>query len=83
MSASFLRRGFMKHWFAVEATPIYVIVVGALGGAGWYLGRLALRPEVVWTKNNPTPWAQVQQDQTTKLYHGHHRFDKSWSREKL
>ena len=40
-----LRRGFKKHWFAVEATPIYVIVVGALGGAGWYLGRLALRPE--------------------------------------
>jgi len=83
MSTSILRRGFMKHWFAVEAVPIYVLLAGALGGAGWYLSRLALRPEVVWTKNNPTPWNSVEQGTTTKLYHGRHEFDKSWSRGKL
>lgn len=92
MSSSILRRGFMKHWFAIEAVPIYVLLAASLSGAAWYGVRLARRPEgvqrvvlesqvdrlsVVWTKSNPTPWNTVGQDQTTKLFHGHHKFEKS------
>ncbi|KAF7301564.1 hypothetical protein MIND_00721900 [Mycena indigotica] len=77
------RSNFMKHWFAVEAIPIYVAVGGACVGASWYLYRLATGPTVVWTKNNPHPFLSIEQDQGTKLYEVNHKFDKSWKREKL
>ncbi|KAF8743814.1 hypothetical protein AX14_000224 [Amanita brunnescens Koide BX004] len=73
----------LKNWYAVEAIPIYVIIGGVMVGASWYLGRLALGPSVVWTKSNPTPWNTVKPDENTKLAAVSHKFDKSWSRDKL
>jgi len=73
----------MKNWYAVEAIPIYVIIGGVMVGASWYLGRLALGPSVVWTKSNPTPWNTVKHDENTKLTAINHKFEKSWSRDKL
>ncbi|KAF8499304.1 hypothetical protein JB92DRAFT_2982464 [Gautieria morchelliformis] len=78
-----LRSGFLRHWFAVEAIPIYAVVGIAVGGAGWYVGRLASRPDVIWTKNNPTPWNNVGPNENIKLMTGNHKFDKSWTRDKL
>jgi len=72
----------MKHWFAVEAIPIYTVVGGVLVGATWYLTRLARDPHVVWTKNNPTPYNSVTQDMNTKMMAVNHQFDKSWKRDK-
>ncbi|KAF9042557.1 hypothetical protein BDZ89DRAFT_1128470 [Hymenopellis radicata] len=78
-----LSRQFMKNWYAVEALPIIVIVGGIVGVAGFYGYRLAMGPTVIWTKANPTPWNEIQQDQGTKLIEVNHKFDKSWSRDKL
>ncbi|KAH9943008.1 uncharacterized protein BXZ73DRAFT_97074 [Epithele typhae] len=80
---STFRRSFMKHWFAVEATPIYLVIGGAVFGAGWYLTRLARGPSIVWTKENPTPWNDVKPNETTKLLTVNQHFDKSWDRKKL
>ncbi|KIJ56910.1 hypothetical protein M422DRAFT_238500 [Sphaerobolus stellatus SS14] len=82
--SGFLRNPVFKRWFAIEAVPLYAILGFALGGAGWYTARLATRPDIIWTKSNPTPWNSVQQNETIKLMSGPtHKFDKSWSREKL
>ncbi|KAL0949815.1 hypothetical protein HGRIS_009850 [Hohenbuehelia grisea] len=78
-----LRRGFMKNWYAVEAVPIYAIIGAVVAGGSWYLWRLSQGPNVVWTKNNPTPWNTVQPDQNTKLMAVNQKFEKSWSRDKL
>ncbi|TFL00656.1 hypothetical protein BDV98DRAFT_593977 [Pterulicium gracile] len=80
--ANKFRNGF-KHWFAVEATPIYIIMAGVVGGAGWYLVRLAKGPTVVWTKNNPTPWNDIKQDEATKIINMNTNLNKSWSRDKF
>ncbi|KZS97736.1 hypothetical protein SISNIDRAFT_449292 [Sistotremastrum niveocremeum HHB9708] len=72
-----------QNWFAIEAIPIYVIIGGAVTGAGWYLTRLARGPDVIWSKNNPTPWNSIHPDENVKLTSGHHKFEKSWSRDKL
>ncbi|CAE6471429.1 unnamed protein product [Rhizoctonia solani] len=37
------RKTLFQTWFAVEAIPIYAVVAGAVGGAGWYISRLATR----------------------------------------
>ncbi|KAF5387740.1 hypothetical protein D9615_000067 [Tricholomella constricta] len=73
----------MKNWFAVEAVPIYAIIGGVLAGASWYTYRLAMGPNVVWTKSNPTPWNSVQPGDNTKLMSVNQKFDKSWTRDKL
>ncbi|KAJ7122796.1 hypothetical protein C8R44DRAFT_875998 [Mycena epipterygia] len=80
---SFLKSRFMKNWFAIEATPIYVLVGGACCGASWYLYRLATGPSVIWTKGNPQPWQSIEQDQGTKLMQVNQKFDKQWKRDKL
>jgi len=73
-----------QTWFAVEAIPIYVVIVGAVGGAGWYLTRLARGPDVIWDRrNNPRPWEHVTQDTNTKMFAVNKQFDKSWSRDRL
>ncbi|KAI0698868.1 hypothetical protein BC835DRAFT_1333002 [Cytidiella melzeri] len=77
------RRGFMKNWFAVEATPIYAVVGAVVVGAGWYLVRLARGPAVVWTKDNPTPWNDIKPNEGTKLLTVNQTFDKGWERKKL
>ncbi|KAG8726688.1 hypothetical protein FRC12_023171 [Ceratobasidium sp. 428] len=84
MVAGAARRSLFQTWFAVEAVPIYAVVVGAVGGAGWYLGRLARGPDVVWDRRgNPTPWMSVQQGMQTKLMTVNQKFDKVWSRDRL
>ncbi|TBU32212.1 hypothetical protein BD311DRAFT_655344 [Dichomitus squalens] len=77
------RPSFLKNWFAVEATPIYAIVGAVVVGAGWYLTRLARGPEVVWTKDNPTPWNTIKPDESTKMLTVNQHFEKSWERKKL
>ncbi|KDQ20612.1 hypothetical protein BOTBODRAFT_26614 [Botryobasidium botryosum FD-172 SS1] len=79
-----LRRTLWQTWYATEAIPIYVVVGAAVGGAGWYLSRLARGPDVIWDrKNNPTPWNHVEQNTNTKLMSHKHEFEKSWSRDRL
>lgn len=34
--------------YSVEVLPIYVITAAAIGGASWYITRLARGPDVVW-----------------------------------
>jgi len=76
-------RNFMKHWFAIEAIPIYAVIGMAVTGASWYLLRLAHGPTVVWTRNNPTPWNTVKPEENTKLMAVNQKFEKSWSRDRL
>ncbi|EGG05666.1 uncharacterized protein MELLADRAFT_56354, partial [Melampsora larici-populina 98AG31] len=59
---------FMKNWYDPAVIPIYVVMGTAVGGASWYLARLARGPDIVWDRhNNPQPWNNVQQGQNTKL----------------
>ncbi|KAF8709567.1 Cytoplasmic tRNA 2-thiolation protein 1, partial [Rhizoctonia solani] len=75
------RKSLFQTWFAVEAIPIYAVVVGAVGGAGWYMTRLATRPDIVWDRrNNPTPWMSVEQGMQTKLMSVNQKFDKVHSK---
>jgi len=74
------RNATQQAWLAPEAIPIFVIVGSVLAGAGWYLARSARGPDVIWSKSNPTPWNDVQQDENTKILSGHHKFEKSWRR---
>ncbi|KAI0260928.1 hypothetical protein BC834DRAFT_898066 [Gloeopeniophorella convolvens] len=78
-----LRKGFMRHWWAVEAIPIYAVVGAVIVGGSWYLTRLARGPHIIWTKNNPTPWNDVKQDENVKMMAVNQKFDKSWSRDRL
>ncbi|CCM04030.1 uncharacterized protein FIBRA_06187 [Fibroporia radiculosa] len=77
------RKSFMKNWYAIEATPIFAVVGLAVVGCGWYLTRLARGPTVVWTKENPTPWNDVKQNENIKLLAVNHQFEKGWERRKL
>ncbi|KAF8227971.1 hypothetical protein L208DRAFT_1293919 [Tricholoma matsutake] len=77
------RSSLMKHWFAVEAIPIYVIIGGVVAGAAWYTYRLSMGSSVVWTKNNPTPWNTVKPDENTKMMSVNQKFERSWSRDRL
>ncbi|THH12354.1 hypothetical protein EW145_g77 [Phellinidium pouzarii] len=70
-------RGFMKHWFAIEAIPLYAIIGFAMGGGAWYLTRLARGPNVVWTNNNREPWNTIKPDQSTKLINVNDKLEKS------
>lgn len=50
---SWNRYSWRKYWYSsyrysVEVVPIYVITGLAVGGASWYLSRLARGPDVVW-----------------------------------
>ncbi|KAI0363724.1 hypothetical protein BV20DRAFT_957683 [Pilatotrama ljubarskyi] len=77
------RRSFMKHWFAVEAIPIYAVVGVVVAGGTWYLARLARGPQVVWTKSNPTPWNDIKPDEGTKLLTVNQHFEKRYARTPL
>ncbi|KAJ1308932.1 hypothetical protein OPQ81_004616 [Rhizoctonia solani] len=81
MVAGAARKTLFQTWFAVEAIPIYAVVVGAVGGAGWYCTRLATRPDIIWDRrNNPTPWMSVEQGMQTKMMSVNQKFDKVWTR---
>ncbi|UZJ52469.1 hypothetical protein CBS101457_001789 [Exobasidium rhododendri] len=70
--------------YSVEVLPIYVITAAAVGGAGWYISRLARGPDVVWDhKGNPQPWQAVQPGTNTKLYTINQKYDKQYKRERL
>jgi len=83
VAAHLVRRTAFQKWFAIEAIPIYVIMTGAIGGAGWYMYRLSTRPDVVWTRKNPEPFQTVKPNETTKMMAGNHKFDGKWTRDKL
>ncbi|KAG9317146.1 Aldo/keto reductase family-domain-containing protein [Chiua virens] len=70
-------RQFMRNWYAVEAIPLYAVIGLAVGGATWYLGRLATGPTVVWSKSNPTPWNNVKPDENIKMMDPSGNFSKS------
>ncbi|KAE9386685.1 hypothetical protein BT96DRAFT_883191 [Gymnopus androsaceus JB14] len=72
------RKGFMKHWYAVEAIPIYAVVGGAVLGASWYLYRLSMGPTIQWTKANPTPWNNIKPNQGTKMLEVNQKFDERY-----
>lgn len=59
---------FRKHWFAVEAVPLYVAVGGACAASIYFLvGKAGTSPEVIWSRANPTPWNTVGQHETTNI----------------
>ncbi|KAF9942719.1 hypothetical protein BGZ75_002019 [Mortierella antarctica] len=77
---------FMKTWFRVEVLPIYAVLGVAVGGAGWYVTRLARGPDVTWDrKNNPHPWLHIDQETQLKLMtvKEGQGFTKSYSRDRL
>ncbi|KAI9299183.1 hypothetical protein K502DRAFT_333974 [Neoconidiobolus thromboides FSU 785] len=85
MAASHLaKKTFLQTWYRLEVLPIVVIIGGALGGAGWYVSRLARGVDVVWDrKNNPHPWQNVDQDTNIKMFSISKDFPKSYSRDRL
>ncbi|KAG9300947.1 hypothetical protein G9A89_005005 [Geosiphon pyriformis] len=48
--ASTASSNFFRHWFRVEIIPIYCVTAVAVGGATWYLSRLARGPDVIWDR---------------------------------
>ncbi|KAJ1980606.1 hypothetical protein H4R34_002388 [Dimargaris verticillata] len=84
MARSAAMQLFLKRWYATEVLPIIAIMGFAVGGAGWYVLRLAQRPDVVWDrKNNPHPWLDVKQNENIKMFAVSHQFDRSWTRDKF
>ncbi|KAI0035644.1 hypothetical protein K488DRAFT_82833 [Vararia minispora EC-137] len=77
------RRNFTKHWFAIEAIPLYVVLGGTCVGATWYLWRLAMGPHVVWTKNNPQPWNTIKKDESVKMMNVNEDLTNRWGRGKF
>jgi len=74
----------LKKWYDPAALPIFVVVGGAMVGAGWYVTRLARGPEVVWDRRgNPYPWQDVKEGQNTKMMQVNQKFDSKWKRDKL
>ncbi|KAG0372538.1 MAG: NADH-ubiquinone reductase complex 1 MLRQ subunit-domain-containing protein [Linnemannia gamsii] len=77
---------FFKTWFRAEVIPIYGVIGCAVGGAAWYVTRLARGPDVTWDrKNNPHPWLHIDQETQVKLVtvKEGQGFTKSYSRERL
>ncbi|CAO1633566.1 unnamed protein product [Jaminaea pallidilutea] len=76
--------GFRKNWYSAEVLPIYAITAMAVGGASWYLFRLAKGPDVIWDrKNNPQPWQNVQPGTQTKMMSVNQEFEKKYKRDRL
>ncbi|KAF9076630.1 hypothetical protein BDP27DRAFT_1414483 [Rhodocollybia butyracea] len=82
MSRNF-RNNFMKHWFVVEAIPIWCIVGIVVTGGSFFAFRSAMGPTIQWTKVNATPWNDIRPNQSTKLIQVDQKFDEQWRREKL
>ncbi|CAO1636158.1 unnamed protein product [Parajaminaea phylloscopi] len=77
-------RSLMKTWYSPEVIPIYVITAMAVGGASWYLSRLARGPDVVWDrKNNPQPWNSIEPGTQTKLMSVNQEYEKKYKRDRL
>ncbi|KAL1741904.1 hypothetical protein HDZ31DRAFT_66482 [Schizophyllum fasciatum] len=70
-----------RDWYAVEALPIWIII-GTVGGlAALSIVRAVHAPSVQWTKDNPTPWNRIKQDEGVKLLQVNQTFDKKWKRD--
>ncbi|KNZ54950.1 uncharacterized protein VP01_280g6 [Puccinia sorghi] len=78
-------RAAMKHWYDPAAIPICkrtpdldVVIGTAMGGATWYLSRLARGPDIVWDRhNNPQPWNDVKQGSVNQEFpNGSYKRDK-------
>ncbi|KAF8211506.1 hypothetical protein K438DRAFT_1958606 [Mycena galopus ATCC 62051] len=50
---------------------------------GTFTASLWAPQALTWTKSNPHPYLSIEQNQGTKLLELNHKFDKSWSRDKL
>jgi len=78
------RKTLFQTWFAIEAVPIYAVVGIAVGGAGWYLTRLARGPDVIWDrKGNPSPWVDVSKNTNIKLMDASGTLTEPWVRRRL
>eukprot|EP00112_Aurelia_sp_Birch-Aquarium-sp1_P000824 Seg1079.6 transcript_id=Seg1079.6/GoldUCD/mRNA.D3Y31 product="hypothetical protein" protein_id=Seg1079.6/GoldUCD/D3Y31 len=64
----------LKH---KELIPLFAVTGLGMGGAGFYLGRLAFKnPDVSWDrKNNQHPWLNIKAGQRIKFY-GHKDYNK-------
>ncbi|KAI9255494.1 NADH-ubiquinone reductase complex 1 MLRQ subunit-domain-containing protein [Sporodiniella umbellata] len=83
-AANAAKKTLWSIWYKHEIIPIYAVVGGACGLAGWYLTRLARGPEVVWDRtNNPYPWQNIDQDTQVKLMTVNQKFDKTYSRDRF
>ncbi|KAF9930476.1 hypothetical protein FBU30_000446 [Linnemannia zychae] len=77
---------FFKTWYRPEVIPIYGVLGFAVGGACWYVTRIARGPDVTWDrKNNPHPWLHVDQDTQVKLMtvKEGQNFTKNYTRDRL
>ncbi|KAJ1655852.1 hypothetical protein IWQ61_004473 [Dispira simplex] len=75
---------FLKNWYTPEILPIVGIMGFAVGGASWYLYRLAWGPEVAWDKkNNPYPWLDIKPNENAKMLAVSKEFDGKWARDKF
>ncbi|WFD38555.1 uncharacterized protein MJAP1_001512 [Malassezia japonica] len=73
-----------KKVIPVEVYPIIAITGFAVGGAAWYITRLARAPEVIWDKkNNPTPWNNIEPGTGYKMLNINGQFDKHYKRDRL
>ncbi|POV95619.1 hypothetical protein PSTT_16137 [Puccinia striiformis] len=68
-SISISDRSVKRESILICYLSILDVVIGtAMGGAGWYLTRLARGPDIIWARHsNPQPWNDVKPGQTTKL----------------
>ncbi|KAG0228898.1 hypothetical protein BGW42_000061 [Actinomortierella wolfii] len=85
-AAAAARQSVWKTWYRTEVLPIYAVLGFAVGGAGWYLTRLARGPDVTWDrKNNPHPWLNIDQQTQLKLVtvKEGQNFTKTYSRDRL
>ncbi|RKP10141.1 hypothetical protein THASP1DRAFT_28080 [Thamnocephalis sphaerospora] len=78
------RQQFMKNWWRVEVAPIVAVLGVAVGGAAWYVSRLARGSQVVWDRrNNPYPWLHVEQTTNQKMFAVNQQFERSYVRDRL
>ncbi|KAI8139969.1 hypothetical protein BJV82DRAFT_716096 [Fennellomyces sp. T-0311] len=75
---------FCEKLMKPEVIPIIAISGCAYGIAGWYLTRLARRPDVVWdSRNNPYPWQQIDQNTRVNLMSSNKNLEKRYIRDRL
>ncbi|KAL7753256.1 hypothetical protein RI367_001031 [Sorochytrium milnesiophthora] len=64
-----------------DVAPIIAVIGVAVGGAGWYITRLARHQEVVWTRDNPHPWLKIEKDMNTKMMNVNENLKSNFKRE--
>ncbi|KAI8853395.1 hypothetical protein BC829DRAFT_486953 [Chytridium lagenaria] len=71
-----------KHLVPVAVYPLFGFMAVAMGGASWYVSRLARNPDVMWNRKATTKrWDSVEQGYTTKMMDPNGSFGgKFWKR---